>query len=157
MSLWVGTVSTIHYRVFKSTRQQGFINCYKNSGDTGWGQDAEQWDWRVCPDRENLSLAHYKFRALSPTVVGRRAPMFACFASLQHCSRISPGPPSKQGQIAREHAIQACTSSGGDCKSYISSTTWSTASIHNAPELPCSFREKVWCIIGPCRLDYTPR
>jgi hypothetical protein len=41
---------------------------------------------------DNLSLAHYKFRVLSSMVGGRRTAVFACFASLLHCSRISSIP-----------------------------------------------------------------
>lgn len=41
---------------------------------------------------DNLSLLHYKFTVLSFRVGGRRKAVFACFASLLHCSRISPVP-----------------------------------------------------------------
>jgi len=41
---------------------------------------------------DNLSLLHYKFTVRSSGVGGRRKAVFACFASLLHCSRISPVP-----------------------------------------------------------------
>jgi hypothetical protein len=41
---------------------------------------------------DNLSLLHYKFTVRSCGVGGRRKAVFACFASLLHCSRISPVP-----------------------------------------------------------------
>jgi hypothetical protein len=77
--LCLRTVLIMHYQVFKPTREQKFIKCYKNSWDsrrqssrktksiaTGESASAGRCAW------ENLSLAHYKFRVPSTIAGGRR-------------------------------------------------------------------------------------